>query len=99
MSAKALLKEVWEWIVVFGAAFAIVSVLNTAVFATTQVRQTSMQDTLMEGQHLFVDKLSYAFGEPSRVDIVVFFEDKYPENYIARNKIYLTDISEIFKPV
>lgn len=99
MSAKALLKEVWEWIVVFGAAFAIVSVLNTAVFATTQVRQTSMQDTLMEGQHLFVDKLSYAFGEPSKGDIVVFLEDKYPKNYIDRIKIYLTDIAEIFKPV
>jgi signal peptidase I len=99
MSAKALLKEIWEWIVVFGAAFLIVSVLNTAVFATTQVRQTSMQDTLMEGQHLFVEKLSYAFGEPKKGDIVVFLEDKYPEGYIDRVKVYLTDVSEIFKPV
>ena len=99
MSAKAVLREIWEWIVVFGAAFLIVSVLNTAVFATTQVRQTSMQNTLMEGQHLFVEKLSYAFGEPSRGDIIVFLEDKYPENYFDRIKVYLTDVSEIFKPV
>ena len=99
MSVKAVLREIWEWIVVFGAAFLIVSVLNTAVFATTQVRQTSMQNTLMEGQHLFVEKLSYAFGEPSRGDIIVFLEDKYPENYFDRIKVYLTDVSEIFKPV
>ncbi len=99
MSVKAVLREIWEWIVVFGVAFLIVSVLNTAVFATTQVRQTSMQNTLMEGQHLFVEKLSYAFGEPSRGDIIVFLEDKYPENYFDRIKVYLTDVSEIFKPV
>jgi signal peptidase I len=99
MSAKAVLREIWEWIVVFGAAFLIVSLLNTAVFATTQVRQTSMQDTLMEGQHLFVEKLSYAFGDPSRGDIIVFLEDKYPENYFDRIRIYLTDVSEILKPV
>ncbi len=99
MSAKAVLREIWEWIVVFAAAFLIVSVLNTVVFATTQVRQTSMKDTLLEGQHLFVEKLSYVFGEPSRGDIIVFLEDKYPENYFDRIKVYLTDVSEIFKPV
>ncbi|NLK87006.1 MAG: signal peptidase I [Clostridiaceae bacterium] len=99
MSAKTVLKEIWEWIVVFGTAFLIVSVLNTAVFATTQVRQTSMQNTLTEGQHLFVEKLSFAFGDPSKGDIIVFLEDKYPENYFDRVRVYLTDVSEIFKPV
>ncbi len=99
MSFKAVLKEVWEWIAVFVAAFIIVSLLNTAVFATTQVRQTSMQDTLMEGQHLLIGKLSYAFGEPSRGDIIVFLENKYPENYFDRIKVFLTDIRDIFKPV
>ena len=99
MSAKTVLKEIWEWIVVFGTAFLIVSVLNTAVFATTQVRQTSMQNTLTEGQHLFVEKLSFAFGDPSKGDIIVFLEEKYPENYFDRVRVYLTDVSEIFKPV
>ena len=96
---KTVLREIWEWIVVFAAAFILVMLLNTAVFATTQVRQTSMQDTLLEGQHLFVEKLSYVLGNPSRGDIIVFIEDEYPENYIARVKIFLKDISEIFKPV
>lgn len=98
MTVKSLAKEIFEWIVVFAAAFLLVALLNTAIFATTQVRQTSMQDTLLEGQHLFVDKLSYIFGDPQRGDIVVFIEDRYPENYIDRIKIFFTDVADIFKP-
>lgn len=96
---KTILREVWEWLVVFAAAFILVLLLNTAVFATTQVRQTSMQDTLMEGQHLFVEKLSYLFSDPSRGDIIVFIETEHPSNYFDRVKIFLKDVSEIFKPV
>ena len=43
------------------AAFVIVALLYTAVFATTQVRQSSMQDTLMNA-HLIVEKVSCLFG-------------------------------------
>ncbi len=99
MTGRTVIREIWEWIVVFAAAFILVALLNTAVFATTQVRQTSMQDTLLEGQHLFVEKLSYSFGDPSRGDIIVFIEDKYPENYFEKVKIFLTDVGDIFKPV
>ncbi|NMA34409.1 MAG: signal peptidase I [Clostridiaceae bacterium] len=98
MSGKAILKEIWEWIVIFGAAFILVALLNTAVFSTTQVRQTSMQDTLMEGQHLLVGKISYVFGEPSRGDIIVFLENRYPENYFDKVRIFITDVGDIFKP-
>ncbi len=96
---KAVLREILEWIIVFATAFILVTLLNTAVFATTQVRQTSMQDTLMAGQHLFVEKWSYAFGDPSREDIIVYIEDELPEKYIDKLKIFLTDVSDIFKPV
>lgn len=96
---KRILREIWEWVVVFVTAFVLVMFLNTAIFATTQVRQTSMQDTLVEGQHLFVEKLSYLIGDPKNGDIVVFIESEYPSNYLDRIKIFLRDVSEIFKPV
>lgn len=96
---KIILREIWDWLIVFAAAFILVMLLNTAVFATTQVRQTSMQNTLLEGQHLFVEKLSYLFGNPSRGDIIVFIETENPAGYFDRVKIFLKDISEIFKPV
>lgn len=96
---KMVLREIIEWIVVFATAFILVALLNTAVFATTQVRQTSMQDTLMEGQHLFVEKWSYAFGDPSRGDIIVFIRDEYPENYFEKVRIFLRDVKDVLKPV
>lgn len=96
---KTILREIWEWIIVFATAFILVALLNTAVFATTQVRQTSMQNTLMEGEQLFIEKWSYTFGDPSRGDIIVFIEDEYPENYFKKVRIFLRDVSDIFKPV
>ena len=98
-AGKTILREIWEWLVVFVTAFILVMLLNTAVFATTQVRQTSMQDTLLEGQHLFVEKLSFIFNEPSRGDIIVFIENEFPTGYLDKIKLFLKDVSEIFKPV
>jgi signal peptidase I len=96
---KAIIKEIWEWIVVFVSAFTLVMFLNVTVFATTQVRQTSMKNTLIEGQHLFVEKVSYLFGNPKRGDIIIFLDDKHNINYFSKYAIFLKDVSEIFKPV
>ena len=57
-----------------------------------------MQDTIFEGQHLVVEKLTYDFGNPKRGDIIVFIEDNMPANYIDEVKIFLKDVSEVFKP-
>lgn len=94
-----VIREAAEWIVTFAGAFVIVMLLNTKVFATTQVRQSSMQDTLFEGQHLVVEKLTYDFGDPKRGDIIVFIENTMPSNYIDEVNIFLKDVSEVFKPV
>lgn len=98
MLLKKILRELAEWIIVFATAFILVLILNTAVFATTQVRQSSMKDTLIEGQHLLIEKVSYLFKSPQRGDIIVFLEDRYPEEYFDRVKIFLQDVSEVFEP-
>lgn len=84
---------------VFLSAFILVMFLNVTVFATTQVRQTSMKNTLVEGQHLFVEKVSYLFGSPKQGDIIIFLDNKHNTNYFSRYTIFLKDVSEIFKPV
>lgn len=38
----------------------------------TEVHGSSMNDTLIDGENLIVDKISYRFGNPERYDIVVF---------------------------
>ena len=94
-----VLREIWEWAVTLLGAFVLVMLLNTKVFATTKVQQSSMMDTLVEGQHLFVEKLTYNFVNPSKGDIVVFIENKSVSGFIDEIKIFLTDVSEVFKPV
>jgi signal peptidase I len=38
----------------------------------TEVHGNSMNDTLVDGENLIVDKISYRFNNPERFDIVVF---------------------------
>ena len=94
-----VLREIREWVVTLVGAFVLVMLLNTKVFATTKVQQSSMQDTLMEGQHLFVEKLTYNFVNPVKGDIIVFIENNTVSSFIEEINIFLTDVKEVFKPV
>lgn len=100
MSGKnPVIREIREWIITLIGAFLLVMLLNTKVFATTRVQQSSMLDTLMEGQHLFVEKLTYNFKPPEKGDIIVFIENESVKGFMDEIKIFLTDVSEVFKPV
>ena len=100
MSGKnAVVREIREWAITLIGAFVLVMLLNTKVFATTRVQQSSMQDTLMEGQHLFVEKLTYNFVNPEKGDIIVFIENRSVSGFFDEINIFLTDVKEVFKPV
>lgn len=71
-----IIKEIGSWIFCLLAAFLIVTVLNSKVFAKVQVQQSSMENTLFENQQLIIDKLSYDFSEPKRGDIIIFLENE-----------------------
>lgn len=47
-------------------------VLNLFVVQVTEVRQRSMESTLLQGDRVLVSKVDYRFGRPERGDIVVF---------------------------
>ena len=73
---KEIIKETKNWIFsILGAVF-IAAVLNSKVFATVLVQQSSMENTLYSSQKLILDKLSYNFVEPSRGDIIIFLKNK-----------------------
>lgn len=55
----------------------------TFVGQKTIVSGSSMENTLSDGDHVIVDKISYRFDRPKRYDIIVF---PYPQN---RNKLYI----------
>ena len=47
-------------------------VLNLFVVQVTEVRQRSMESTLLQGDRVLVSKVDYRLGLPERGDIVVF---------------------------
>lgn len=69
---KSLYKNILKQAFCFSIAFVLL-VGEASVFGQgTKVVGTSMENTFMEGDSLFIDKLSYHFTNPKRFDIVVF---------------------------
>lgn len=50
-----------------------VMVIPRYVVQRTIVSGSSMEDTLLDGDNLLVDKFSYLIGSPDRFDVVVFY--------------------------
>jgi len=65
-------KEWGEPLVVAGI---LALVIRTYIIGPYKIPTGSMRPTLMEGDRIFVDKITYRFREPKRGEIVVF---KYP---------------------
>ena len=74
---KSLYKNILKQTFCFSIAFVLL-IGEASIFGQgTKVVGTSMENTFMEGDSLFIDKLSYHFVEPKRFDVVVFpFQEK-----------------------
>lgn len=68
--AKGLIHDLIFYAVLI---FICVYVLPNFVIQRTIVDGSSMADTLMNGEHLYVEKLSYRFDALDRFDIIVFY--------------------------
>lgn len=80
---KKVLIEVLDYIKIILIALIITNLLNVFVFTLSQVRQSSMEPTLIENHQLIVEKLSYAFSSPKRGDIIVFIDELEVDNSIG----------------
>ena len=56
-------------------AFAIALLIKTFLLQAFYIPSASMEPTLMIGDRVLVEKLSYRFGDPDRGDVVVFEKD------------------------
>ena len=61
----------------------------TFVGQRTEVDGSSMEPTLTNGDNLIVDKLSYRFRDPERLDIIVFPYKHKPKTYYIKRIIGL----------
>lgn len=68
-------KEVVDFIKVVVIALVITNILNVFVFTLSQVKQSSMETTLIGGDQLVVEKVSYSLVLPKRNDIVVIIKE------------------------
>ncbi len=67
-----LMDGIIEIVTTVGLAVILYLVITTFIVQTFRVEQRSMIDTLQEGQHLLIDKITPRFDDYSRGDIIVF---------------------------
>jgi signal peptidase I len=61
-------------------ALAVAVIIKTFLVQAFFIPSASMRDTLLEGDRVMVNKLSYRFGEPERGDVIVFDSPLVPHN-------------------
>jgi signal peptidase I len=66
-----------QYAITIGIALIVGILLRTYVVQAYRIPSRSMQDTLLHGDFLLVDKLTYRFSEPQVGDVIVF---QYPLN-------------------
>ncbi|NMA67051.1 MAG: signal peptidase I [Clostridiaceae bacterium] len=91
---KSTIREILEWVGLIIAAFVIASVIQSELFALTEVNMSSMRDTLIPGDKLIMNKLSYVGSEPERGDIIIFLKDEPINGIVGRAYIYVTDLAK-----
>ncbi|HOQ75962.1 MAG TPA: signal peptidase I [Thermoclostridium sp.] len=90
---KSIGREILEWIVLILAAFLITSIIQSELYAITEVNMTSMMDTLVQGDKLIMSKLAYVSKEPQRGDIIIFLRDEPIGGFFGRMGIYISDVA------
>ncbi|MCK5758014.1 MAG: signal peptidase I [Clostridiales bacterium] len=91
----------WEVIsitVVFFAAILIGTIINSEVFTIAEVSNVSMQDTLVAGEKIYINKSAYWNKAPERGDIIVFLKGESLGGFFNKLKITTEDIYLRFSP-
>lgn len=69
-------KEILSWVIIILAAFILAFLINSKAYANVRVEQSSMNNTLHDGQRLIVDEICYDFNKPQRGQIITFYKNE-----------------------
>lgn len=61
--------------------------LRTFVFQAYEIPSASMEETIMTGDMIFAEKVSYYFGEPQAGDIITFADPEIPSRILIKRVI------------
>jgi len=100
---KAILKDILGISLYLLAILVLTFLVIQFVGQRTVVQGESMENTLMDGDNLIVDKLTYRFHEPKRFDVIVFpYQQGKNTYYIKRviglpgDSVYIDEVGEIY---
>ncbi len=77
---SGLLREIVETALLTALIFLVVN----AATGRFKIDGSSMEPNLHHDEYVIVDKVTYLFGKPQRGDVVVFFLEGQPKDYIKR---------------
>jgi signal peptidase I len=63
---------------------AIIFLIVNAATGRFKIDGQSMEPNLHDGEYVIVDKISYLLGRPQRGDVIVFYREGDPKDYIKR---------------
>lgn len=80
-----ILYEILDWSKAILAGLAVGVFVSSTLIANAQVPSGSMEETIMTGSRIIINRLAYIGREPSRGDIIAFyFPDDGETEYIKR---------------
>lgn len=83
---KSWFRQLIETILYFAVILTVVLLVQRFIVQPVEVNGSSMEVTLSDGDHLLLEKVTYAFSEPKRFDVIVFQPYDYDSElyYIKR---------------
>ena len=93
-----VLKEILSWFMAIFIPLVIVFFLNMKVFAISGVDQSSMHNTLFEGEVVYYNRINYNINTIKRGDIILFLADgKVKTGFFNEIAIKADDFADKFK--
>ena len=74
---RGIRREALSYVWLILGVIAVVFFVQTFILINARIPSESMETTIMSGDHIFGNRLTYRFHDPERYDIVIF---RYPDN-------------------
>ena len=95
---RKVLKEILSWFMAFFIPLVIVFFLNMEVFAISGIDQSSMHNTLFEGEMVYYNRVNYNINTIKRGDIILFLANgKIKDGFFSEVAIKAEDFADKFK--
>lgn len=77
INKKKIISEILDWTKTIAIALAVGFLVSRVLVTSAQVPTGSMENTVMPGSRLLINRIAYAVTDPKRGDIIAFY---YPDD-------------------